>query len=60
MTPLEARRRVYGRVVQVLIDEALEIPLYFIPKIVVRSKRVGGELDNLLGKLKYKDAWLLQ
>lgn len=55
------RAGLYGQIMkEVLLDEALAIPLFFPPVIYAYHKNVGGVEHNMLGKPLFAKLWLEQ
>ncbi|HEY8529389.1 MAG TPA: ABC transporter substrate-binding protein [Paenibacillaceae bacterium] len=55
------RAELYGQIMkEVLLDEALAMPLFFPPVIYAYHKNVGGVEHNMLGKPLFAKLWLEQ
>lgn len=56
---LEERKRVYQDLMEVIIEESLEIPLFFEPSVLAHDERVQGLILTLQkGKTQYRGVWI--
>lgn len=54
----EERQRLYRQIDEIIQQESLDVPLFFIPALEVATDRLRGYQTNLLGKPNFRGAWL--